>query len=143
HTERGNRLEAIAADYFTETTGKELRRRSEAFVHPEHRFIVGHIDRKFVGERRIAEIKCPSVASFRRLQREGLPESYIVQANAYMGLSGYPSLTWIIFCADLWDAAIFPTEFDEGIYQASINAAVKLWYDHILTGIPPVPSPED
>lgn len=137
HTERGNRLEAIAADYYTEKTGHKLRRRSEEFRHPVHSFIVGHVDRVVVGEKRLIEIKCPTLGAFRKLQREGLPPSYIIQANAYMGLSGIPNLTYVIFCADAWDAAIFDIDFDADLFAGSIAGAVAFWTGHVLPMIPP------
>lgn len=137
HTERGNRLEAIAAEYYTEITGVAVRRRSAALQHPEHAFIVGHVDRVAVGEKRLVEIKCPSTGMFRKLQREGLPESYLIQAHTYMGLGGFPKLTFVIFCADVWDAAVFDIDFDETIYNAAIGAAVAFWTEHVTPGIPP------
>jgi putative phage-type endonuclease len=121
HTERGNRLEAIAAEYYTEQTGVQLRRYNGAFVSEKYPFIVGHVDRIVVGEKRLVEIKCPSVAAFRRMQREGLPDSYQIQAQVYMHLGGFPKLTWVIFCADVWDAAIFDIEFDKAIAIAAID----------------------
>jgi len=137
HTERGNRLEAIAAQMFTELTGRQLRRKNSAFVHPDYPFIVGHIDRTIVGEQRIAEIKCPSVAAYRKMQRDGLPESMVLQMQGYLGLSGYTSGEWIVFCADQMDIAHFTVDFDEAIYNAAIKATVELWTKHILPGIPP------
>jgi putative phage-type endonuclease len=137
HTQRGNALEAIAASFFTEQTGKQVRRRNEAFVHPDHPFIVGHIDRVIVGEKHLLEIKAPSLGAFRKYQREGLPQSYLIQANAYMGLSKYPQLTFCIFCADAWDAAVFTLQFDKTIYDAAVEAAVGFWTNHVETGVPP------
>ncbi len=143
HTQRGVRLEAIAAEYFTETTGRKVQRRNQAYVHPDYPFIVGHIDRKIVGEDGILEVKCPSRGAFYAMQKKGLPDSYIAQAHGYMGLSGYHKLTWLIFCADLWDAAIFEIEFDEKIYQSSINAVRDFWFEHIVPRNPPVEKGEE
>lgn len=137
HTERGKRLEAIAADLFTELTGNKLQRRTQAFIHPAYPFIVGHIDRVFVGEKKLAEIKCPSIAAFRKYQREGLPDSMIVQMQVYLGLTGSASGTWLIFCADAWDLATFDIEFDESLYTAAVWAAVNFWNDHVLIGKAP------
>jgi putative phage-type endonuclease len=137
HTERGNRLEAIAAEYYTEQTGVQLRRHNSAFVHEKYPFIVGHVDRIVVGEKRLVEIKCPSVAAFRRMQREGLPDSYQVQAQVYMFLGGFAKLTWVIFCADVWDAAIFDIEFDPTLATASILGAVKFWNEHVMRELAP------
>lgn len=137
HTERGNALESIAADFFTHKTGIALRRRSDAFVHPEHPFIVGHVDRMVVGEKHIVEVKCPSIAAFRRFQRDGLPQSYIIQANVYMGLAKAEKLTFCIFCADAWDAAVFTLDFDQAIYNAAITSAAAFWTGNVIANTPP------
>jgi putative phage-type endonuclease len=137
HTLRGQRLEAVAADYYFELTGRKLRRYTRAYAHKEHSFIQGHIDRIVEGESSIAEIKCPSVAAYRKIQREGLPDSWQIQMQVYMGLSGHKSCVVIVFCADAWDLLHFEIEFDADIYQASIDAAERFWNCHVLTGIPP------
>lgn len=137
HTMRGNRLESIAAEEYEQLSGRELKSHAQPFVHSDYPFIVGHVDRTVVGEKRIVEIKCPSIAAFRRFQRDGLPESYIIQAQVYMGLAGYPRLTYAIFCADAWDLAAFDVAFDKDIYNAAIRAAANFWNNHILTQTPP------
>lgn len=137
HIRRGNRLEHIAAEYYTEQTGHKLRRYTEALVHPEMLYFRGHVDRIVVGEKRIWEGKCPSVAAFRKMQRDGLSESYIIQAQALMGLGGYPVLTWDVFCADVWDAAVFDIEFNPAIYERIESAVRDFWQNHVIPKIPP------
>lgn len=137
HTQRGQRLEAIAADYYTELTGRKLRRYTRAYAHKTHSFIQGHIDRIVEGEGTIAEIKCPSVAAYRKIQREGLPDSWQIQMQVYMGLSGHKNCVVIVFCADAWDMAHFELEFDDTIYHASIDAAERFWHCHVLTEVAP------
>lgn len=144
HTERGTRLEAIAAEFYTEHTGIKSRRHNQPFIHPEHSFLVGHVDRIAVGEKRLLEIKCPSIAAFRKFQREGLPKSYVIQAQMYLGLSGhYQKLTYVIFCADAWDAAIFDIEFDQKLYDLAVEKAVAFWNGNVLTETPPAIESED
>jgi len=137
HTERGNRLEAIAVEEFTNLTGQKLHRRNQAYTHPAHPFIVGHIDRVFVGEKKLAEVKCPSIAAYRKYQREGLPPSMVIQMQTYLGLTGFQSGVWIVFCADAWDMATFEVEFDGAIYAAAVNAAFEFWTRNVQTGMPP------
>jgi putative phage-type endonuclease len=137
HTMRGQRLEHIAAELFTEITGRKLRRMTRDLVHPAHDFIRGHIDRLVEGEKIVAEIKCVSVASYRKLQREGLPENYIIQLNTYLGLGGYSQGLFIIFCPDQFDLISFPVDFNDHLYSVSINAAYEFWTKHVQTETPP------
>lgn len=132
HTERGRRLEHIAAELYTEITGQKLRRMTRDLIHPEHSFIRGHIDRLVEGEKTVAEIKVVSVASYRKLQREGLPENYIIQLNAYLGLGGYKKGIFIIFCPDQFDCISFPVEFSETLFDVSTRAAVNFWFNHVM-----------
>jgi putative phage-type endonuclease len=137
HTERGNRLEAVAAEYYTELTGRKLRRYSRGYSHKQHEFIRGHIDRIVENESQIAEIKCPSIAAYRKIQREGLPDSWQIQMQAYMGISGHKKAVIIVFCADAWDLLHFEVDFDPIIYNPAIDGAVRFWRTHVLAGIPP------
>lgn len=143
HIRRGNKLESIASEYYEEETGEKLRRRHGAFIHPEFPFLVGHVDRIVVGCDRLLEIKCPSDAAFRKMQREGLPESYIVQAQMYMALSGYSQITYCIFCANIWDAAIFTIDYDQAMADTAIKAACDFWNKNVLAKVPPFPVPSD
>lgn len=138
HTERGVRLEHIAVELFTEITGRKLRRMTRDLIHPEYDFIRGHIDRLVEGENTVAEIKVVSLASFRKLQREGLPESWVVQLNGYIGLGKYAKGVFIVFCPDQFDVISFEIEFDEAIYNAAIGAAAAFWNDNIVTGRAPL-----
>ena len=137
HTERGNRLEAIAAEYYTEQTGVKLRRHNDAIFSADYPHVRGHVDRLVVGEKRVVEIKCPSVASFRKMQREGLPNAYIIQAQAYLHLSNAETVTYCIFCADLWDMATFDVAYDRDIARKALQAGEDFWTLHVEPRIPP------
>ncbi|MDL5055919.1 YqaJ viral recombinase family protein [Geitlerinema calcuttense] len=137
HTRRGQRLEHIAAEEYTEITGQKLRRMTRELKHPDHEFIRGHIDRLLEGQNKVVEIKVVSVAAFRKLQREGLPDSWIVQMQSYIGLGQYDGGVFIIFCPDQFEVIFFDIQFDQAIYDAAVNAAVSFWTNHVLTQQPP------
>jgi len=137
HTERGHRLEALAADLYTEQTGRKLRRKNQALVHDKHSFLVGHVDRVAVGEKRIVEIKCPSMGNYRKVQREGFPNSWIAQLQWYLFLSGYDSGEWVLFCADQFELNHFEVKADPELHDAMFTRAVAFWHDHILAQVPP------
>jgi putative phage-type endonuclease len=137
HTERGNRLESMAADLYVELTGRKLRRKNQALVHADYSYLVGHVDRVAVGDKRIVEIKCPSVASYRKVQREGFPDSWIAQLQWYLYLSGYPLGEWVLFCADQFDLLNFEVTADPELHQAMLTKAVEFWEEHIVARIPP------
>lgn len=139
HTERGKRLEHIAIEMYEEQTGNVTVARDDAFVHPDYPFIVGHVDRVTVPGNWIVEVKCPSNAAYRKMQRQGLPDYMAVQLQGYMGLSGAKIGDFVIFCADQMACDAFNVEFDPIIYEAAIKAATDLWNNHIVPQIPPLP----
>jgi putative phage-type endonuclease len=141
HTLRGTRLEQIAAEYYTEITGLKLRRSTRDYIHPNG-FIRGHIDRIIEGQQKLAEIKCPSIAAYRKIQREGLPTSYLLQLQIYLGLSEYKKGVFIVFCADAFDIAHFEIDFDKEIYTSAIAGAVKFW-NNVVTRTPPAAEPSE
>lgn len=142
HTERGEKLEAIAAKEYTEKTGRSLRRRSEALVHPELEFFRGHIDRLVVGQERIAEIKCPSQGSFAKIKREGPPVSWILQLQGYLLLSGKSAGEYIVFNADQWELVTFEVAAEPALFP-SIEAAARDFWNHVRSRIPPEPVAAD
>ena len=143
HTERGLKLEDVAANLYTELTGRKLRRRNQALVHPEYPFLVGHIDRTAVGDKRIVEIKCPSLGNYKKIQREGLPVSWIAQLQWYLLLSGYPTGEWALFCADQFDLITFQIAADPELQAEMVKRAVAFWNNHIIPRIPPAPIDAD
>lgn len=143
HTERGIRLESLAAERYTELTGRKLRRKNQPLVHADHSFLVGHVDRVAVGDKRIVEIKCPSMGSYRKIQREGFPASWIAQLQWYLFLSGYPAGEWVLFCADQFDLITFDVQADPSLHQAMLERAVEFWNRHIIPRVPPLPVDAD
>ena len=136
-TERGQKLEAVAAQEYTEATGRKVHRRSTSLIHPKHRFIQGHIDRRVVGEKRIVEFKCPSRGMFHKMKREGLPLSQIVQMQTYLWLDKTDVGDFGIFCADSWELLPFEVEAQPDLFERIEHAAVIFWTEHVLKRVPP------
>lgn len=142
-TERGLKLENVAASEYTEATGRKVHRRSVELVHPEHDFIRGHIDRRVVGDKRPVEIKCPSRGMFHKMKREGLPASQIIQMQSYLWLDRSPVGDFAIFCADAWEILPFEVEAQPELFDQIEHAAVIFWKEHVLKNIPPKATKQD
>lgn len=141
-TERGMRLEAVAAEEYTKRTGIKLRRDNQPLVHPQHDFLRGRVDRRAIGGD-IREIKCPRFGAFLRTKREGLSPTYIAQMQWYVGLDdivrGRSSGNgeWIIFCADAWDLLPVPVSVDGALFAGMVERAVHFWNEHVVTRVAP------
>lgn len=134
---RGKLFEPLAAALYQEQEGVMLFTH-DGWTHPEMPYFVGHPDRVIMGgSSQIYEAKCPRLKAFRKAQRDGLSDEYILQAQALMGLSGYPILTWHIFCAELAESAIFQVTFEPTIYAAIETAVKEFWTQHVEPQIPP------
>jgi len=138
HTRRGTRLEEIAAEEYAAKTGKRLHRVHGRLQHPVYPFLTGKIDRRVVGERALAEIKCPSLGAFSKIKRTGLHEGYIAQMQTYLGLAGFEVGYWVIFCADQMEVVDFPVEFDPELYTQIVDRVSSFWLNHVVPKIPPV-----
>lgn len=136
-TMRGQRLEDIAAQEYAECQGVKVHRRHTELVHPKYDFIRGHIDRRVVGDKRPVEIKVPSRGMFYKIKREGLPGSWIIQMQTYLGLDRSPVGDFAPFCPDIWETLPFEVPADPELYEKIEHAAVIFWTEHVLKQVPP------
>lgn len=85
----GTRLEEPICKIFQERTGLKVRRKTAAYVHPEHEFLIAHVDRVIEGGDAIVEAK--NTSDFRRdewVQDKEVPIEVIYQTMWNMGLAG-------------------------------------------------------
>lgn len=142
-TERGLKLENIAAQEYSERTGNKVHRRHTELVHPKYDFIRGHIDRRVVGDKRPVEIKVPSRAMFYKIKREGLPEPWIVQMQTYLWLDKSRIGDFAPFCPDVWESLPFEVPAEPDLFDRIEHAAVFFWTEHVLKRVPPLPLKQD
>lgn len=143
-TERGQRLENVAAQEYTAETGRKVHRRSVELIHPKYDFIRGHIDRRVVGEdKRPVEIKCPSRGMFHKIKREGLPDSWLIQMQTYLWLDRSEVGDFAPFCADAWEILPFEVQAQPEIYEQIEHVAVLFWTENVLKRVPPAPVSAD
>jgi len=83
----GNRLEPVIADYFTEKTGKQLRKCGtlQSVAHP---WLLANVDRLVVGENAGLEIKTADKNQFKYWKDDEVPDSYYCQCQHYMLVTG-------------------------------------------------------
>lgn len=142
-TKRGQKLEEVAAKEYMEATGRKVQRRQTELIHPGHKFIRGHIDRRVVGDKRPVEFKCPSRGMFYKMRRDGLPMAQIVQMQSYLWLDKSAVGDFAIFCADTWELLPFTIEAQPEVFEQIERAAVIFWTEHVLKQVPPIPVEAD
>jgi predicted phage-related endonuclease len=139
HIERGNALEPIIQRIYRQKTGRRLLRGVRRLAHPSQAWRIGEVDAiapgSDIGPRfRVVECKAPSLAVFRRIQREGLGFSWQLQGQHYLGLEPLGEgigrlevIDYVVHCADSWETVILPMEPDPIIQEAIEEEEAAFW----------------
>lgn len=141
-TKWGTALEDLIRREFSVETGLPVKRCNKVFVHPQHDFIAGHLDGiAGVNPRRaVFEAKTSNAYAVNEWA-DGIPEYYVTQVQAYMGLSKLGE-AYIAVLIGGQDYRIFHTQFDPELYEMLIEQAVQFW-QQVQAGIPPAPTAKD
>jgi putative phage-type endonuclease len=84
--EWGHRLEPVVADWYADTTGRQLQRVNQMLRHPEVAYAFASLDRRVVGERRLVEIK---TTRFGWTGGEEVPGAVLAQVQHQLWVTGY------------------------------------------------------
>ena len=131
-TERGSKLEDLVVKEYQEKTGNIVSKDKTFFTHPAYPILIGNIDATLVkieSKRGIGvlECKCPGLQMFKKIKREGLPESYILQMQHYLLVTGRKFGDFAILNAELWDLIWFEVLEDKDIQEKIKNECVSFW----------------
>lgn len=132
----GNTLEEVVAREFSIRTGKRVRKDNRQLGHKTHRFMMGNIDRKIVGENALLE--CTTVNAFRAKEWDGeeIPPQFILQCQHYMEVMGSDNC----YIAALIGGQKFiykKIERDEELISMIVEAEKDFWINHVEKRIPP------
>lgn len=126
----GNILEPIIADQYAEREGVKLRRVNITQVHKDLPFMMSHVDRMVVGQRRALECKNASeyygAAEFGEEYTDDVPGPYFVQVTHQMVVNG-------IEMADLAaliggnKLRVFRFHLDDEIAELVVKKCTEFW----------------
>jgi putative phage-type endonuclease len=122
----GKVLEPFFAARYVEETKRTVNYWPDLFVHPVHKFLIGHIDR-FLHSGGPLEIKSVGRAAFFKYKRSGLPEDYILQLQHYMLVTETQQGAFCIGNRDSGDILYWDVERDEGICDSIKEQAGIFW----------------
>lgn len=83
----GTKLEDVVAEYFTEKTGKKLRR-CGTMQSVQYPWLLANVDRLIVGEEAGLEIKTASVSQSKLWKDDEIPDTYYAQVMHYLMCTG-------------------------------------------------------
>lgn len=133
---RGHAVEAIAADYYAEATGRTLRREN-VMAHIKGKPHCGvHIDRHIVAfdERGPGVLEVKNMASkfeFWALKETGVRKAYIRQLQWGMHVKGWKWGVFVIFCSELWDWIAIELDYDPDLCSDMEKKVDQFWHEVI------------
>lgn len=129
HLERGRFLEGPVAELYAARTGRKVEKTGGAYAD-DLPFLKAHADRlvwRSPHQMGVLEIKCPAQATFKKIQRTGLPEAWIVQLQAQMRCYGASWGSFAVYWADGHELEWFDVEADSKLQQLATSAADGAW----------------
>jgi len=151
--EMGSELEETVARIFTKRTGKKVRRAPKNYTYQvkqnggqikidaEFSFIRCQVDRLVEGTDELLECKTASAWKEKEWEGEEIPTEYILQVNWQLGITGR-SIGHIAVLIGGQKFLYKEIQFDRGLFNDQINAAVNFW-NMVKAGTPPVAEAAD
>jgi putative phage-type endonuclease len=144
----GNVFEPVMSEYFEDITGLKTRRVNKPFIHEEHDFLRGNIDRqilngKGVNGTGVCELKTTTSHRLRSLDGQ-FPIEWEYQIQWYLGLTGYSYGYLFIYERDtcqFYEPIILRK--DSELIEEMQNRVIAWWKTHMIGGKRPDPINEE
>lgn len=127
----GHRVEQLAADFYSEQTGRRLRRYNKVQRHRQWPFIAANPDRGVIGERRGVQVK-----SSWKPWPDGVPEAYQVQCQIEMAVMEWEADD-IALLTGYGGFRPYEVLRDDLRIHRLITIVRAWWQRHIIDGVPP------
>jgi putative phage-type endonuclease len=131
---RGHRLEPVAAAYYKDVTGRKLIKPTTKFA-VDREFLAANLDRIVISDHRedygYLEIKVLSRETFKKIQKEGMPDDYILQLQYGMAVSGLKWGAFAVYWADNDELLHWDMEADESLGLQLLDKAEVWWYSSV------------
>lgn len=137
----GNVLEDVVAREFTIQTGLRVQRSNKLYQHPEHKFMLGNVDRLILdkGGRGLGILECKTASAYKLAEWEDdrVPDEYAIQLQHYMAVLGvdYGYFAVLIGGQKFQYKLV---ERNDKIIDSIIQIEDEFWNKHVVLGIPPM-----
>jgi predicted phage-related endonuclease len=139
-TERGTKLEDMAAEVYAEKTRRHIRRVAPR-QHKDFPILRPQPDYEIVNDERgpgLLSVKVPGRENFLRWHREDSPpEPYLLQLQAELAAYNRTWGSYAIFWADGWDLKYWDYNRDDRIITGILSAARDFWENNVLKAVAP------
>lgn len=142
----GTFAEEFVASEYARQTGFSLSHQTEAIVHPQHSFLVAHIDR-FVHIQNDDQpshlLECKTANPFAKsewgeLGSDEVPMSYLAQCHWYLALTHLRRCDLAVLFGNS-ELRIYQIDKDPELEATLIEQATCFWENHVLTNQAPRP----
>jgi putative phage-type endonuclease len=141
-TRRGQYMEDAVANYFEDATGMKIIKASESAeicIHPTYSYLIGSTDRRYFnpdGSKGVLE--CKTTMSSFEADISSLPQSWFVQLQWYLGLTGYKrgAIAWgeLGYSSDFKHVIV---DFNPDFFNYIVGEGVRFWNEYVTTDTPP------
>lgn len=139
-TEAGNRLEDVIAHWYADETGTKVARANQTFRLKDHPFIMAHIDRRVLNQRKVLECKSAdkwTISKWGDPWTDDVPDSYFIQVQHYLMFPNWDTADLAALIGGN-DFRIYNINPDEELHDMILQAEIKFW-DIISRGDLPDP----
>lgn len=136
-TRWGLRLEDVVAEWVTESTGRKVRRVKRRLRHKALPWMRASLDREYVGEKRILEIKTRRYPTdeWGPAGSAEIPAHYLIQVQHQLAVSGYQAADVAVLFAGS-DPRLYSIPRDEALIAALTELEAEFWLA-VQSGTPP------
>lgn len=136
-TDWGKRMEPAIRQWYSDTTGRDVRLPDKIMYHEKYPFMLASLD-GLTDDRRIVEIKTArSGKGWGDPLTNQIPDYYAVQCHHYMIVTGF-EVTDIPVSIGGSSPALYEVPADKEIAEMIIEASAKFW-ERVVSGNPPDP----
>lgn len=131
----GTELEDFVAQKFSQQTGKQVRKQSKMYVHPEYDYMIAHVDRLITGSEELLECKTCSAFKKDEWDANRIPQEYILQVMWYLGITNRKK--GHIACLIGGQKFVYKEiDFDQQLFDVMVEKAKDFW-NKVQTLTPP------
>ncbi|MFC3797930.1 YqaJ viral recombinase family protein [Cohnella sp. GCM10012308] len=137
----GNALEDVVAREFSLRTGLKVQRSNKLYQHPEHRFMIGNVDRIVTdSQKRKGVLEVKTTTNEKDWDDDRIPDHYAIQLQHYMTVMGLDYGHFAVLLGGFGGFKFKSTyiERDDRISKYLIDMEKQFWHDHVLKQNPPM-----
>jgi len=128
---RGNKLEQLIRDEYSEITERKIRRVNRMITNDRLPWAMCHLDAEIVSidDRGTGILECKSVGRpmYYKIKDDGIPDSWIFQMQHYLLTTDRQWGSYAILWADNWEFIHFDIEADKELQHSIVEAGESFW----------------